>query len=206
VHLIHIISGGLAAAAVCRDTPPDLILHDEHTEFLHLLAQFLDVVADDAVVDVYIGSVIEQIQGAFHIDFQCGGNVVGFLLVLLKQGVVQVLKDGHILRAGVRKIFAVDQMHTAVNDGFLHRQQPFFAAHHQFTQRKNKVSFQGKRIIFLRIVGVNVHGVDELGAVGADFDDLTLQTIHQRRVFAFGVVDDNIIVRHQKRIGNFTLC
>ena len=24
--------------------------------------------------------------------------------------------------------------------------------------------------------------------------------------FAFGVVDDNIIVRHQKRIGNFTLC
>jgi len=97
-------------------------------------------------------------------------------------------------------------MHTAVNDGFLHRQQPFLAAHHQFTQRKNKVSFQGQGIIFLGVVGVNVHRVDELGAVGRNFDDLTLQTIHQRRVFAFGVVDDNIIVRHQKRIGNFTLC
>ena len=24
--------------------------------------------------------------------------------------------------------------------------------------------------------------------------------------FAFGVVDDNIIVRHEERIGNFTLC
>ena len=206
MHLVHIIPCGLSAAAVCRDTPPHLILHDEHTEFLHLLAQFLDVVADDAVIDVYIGAMIEQVQGAFHIDFQCRSNMVGFFLVLLEQGVVQILKDGHILRAGVRKIFAVDQMHTAVDDGFLHRQQPFFAAHHQFAQGKNKIGFQGKRIILLGVVGVNVHGVDELGAVGADFDDLTLQTIHQRRVFAFGVVDDNIIVRHQKCIGNFTLC
>ena len=97
-------------------------------------------------------------------------------------------------------------MHTAVNDGFLHRQQPFFAAHHQFTQRKNKVSFQGKRVIFLGVVGIDVHGIDELGAVGADFDDLTFQPVHQRGVFAFGVVDDNIIVRHEERIGNFTLC
>ena len=97
-------------------------------------------------------------------------------------------------------------MHTAVDDGFLHRQQPFLAAHHKLAQGKDKVSFQGQRIVLLGVVGVNVHGVDELGAVGADFDDLTLQTIHQRRVFAFGVVDNNIIVRHQKRIGNFTLC
>ena len=132
--------------------------------------------------------------------------MVGFFLVLLEQGVVQILKDGHILRAGVRKIFAVDQMHTTVDDGFLHRQQPFFAAHHQFAQRKDKVSFQGKRVIFLGVVGIDVHGVDKLGAVGADFDDLTFQPIHQRRVFAFGIVHNNIIVRHQKRIGNFTLC
>ena len=171
-----------------------------------MFAQFLDVVADDAVVDVHIGAVVEQIQGAFHIDFQCGGNVVGFLLVLLKQGVVQVLKDGHILRAGVRKIFAVNQMHTAVDDGFLHRQQPFLAAHHQFAQRKDKVSFQGKRIIFLRIVGVNVHGIDELGAVGADFDNLTFQPIHQRRILSLRIIDNNIIIRHQKGVCNFTLC
>jgi len=76
-------------------------------------------------------------------------------------------------------------MHTAVDDGFLHRQQTFLAAHHQLAEGKDKVGFQGKRVIFLRIVGVNVHGVDELGAVGADFDDLTLQTIHQRRVIGW---------------------
>jgi len=131
---------------------------------------------------------------------------MGFFLVLLEQGIIQVLKDGHILRAGVRKIFAVNQMHTAVNDGFLHRQKPFLATHHKFAQGKDKVGFQGQGIIFLGVVGIDVHGIDELGTVGADFDDLTFQPVHQRRVFAFGVVDDNIIVRHQKRIGNFTLC
>ena len=197
---------GLSAAAVCRNTPPHLILHDEHSELFHLLAQFLDVIADDAVVDVHIGAVVEQIQGAFHIDFQSRGNMVGFFFVLLEQGVVQILKDGHILRAGVRKIFAINEMHTAVNDGFLHRQQTLLATHHKFAQGKDKVSFQGKRIILLGVVGVDVHGVDELGTVGADFDDLTFQPVHQRRVFAFGIIDNNIIVRHQKRIGNLTFC
>ena len=76
-------------------------------------------------------------------------------------------------------------MHTAVNDGFFHRQQTFLAAHHQLTQRKNKVGFQGQRIILLGVVGVDVHGVDKLGAVGADFDDLTFQPVHQRRVIGW---------------------
>ena len=144
MHLIHIIPGGLAAAAVCRDTPPHLILHNEHSQLFHLLAQFLDVIADDAVIDVHVGAMVEQVQGAFHIDFQSRGNMVGFFLVLLEQGIVQVLKDGHIFRAGVRKIFAVNQMHTAVDDGFLHRQQPFLAAHHQFAEGKDKNLLSGK--------------------------------------------------------------
>ena len=141
--------------------------------------------ADDAVIDVHVGAMVEQVQTALDVDFQSRGNMVGFFFLLLKQSVVQVLKDGHILRAGVRKIFAVDQMHTAVNDGFLHRQQPFLAAHHKFAQRKDKVGFQGQGIILLRIVGIDVHGVDELGAVGADFDDLTFQPVHQRRIIGW---------------------
>ena len=139
-------------------------------------------IADDAVVDIHIGAVVEQVQTALDVDFQCGSNMVGFFLVLLEQGIVQVLKDRHILRAGGSKIFAVNQVHTAVNDGFLHRQQPFLAAYHQFTERKDKVSFQGKRVVLLGVVGIDVHGIDELGTVGADFYDLTFQPIHQRRI------------------------
>ena len=55
-------------------------------------------------------------------------------------------------------------------------------------------------------VGVNVHRVDELGAVGRDFNDLTFQAVHQRRVFAFGVIHDNIIVCNQKGVSDFALC
>ena len=108
MHLVHIISGGLSAAAVGSDTPPDLILHDEHTELFHLLAEFLNVVADDSVVDVHVGAMVEQIQTALDIDFQRRGNMMSFFLVLLEQRIVQVLQNRHILRAGVSKIFAVD--------------------------------------------------------------------------------------------------
>ena len=97
-------------------------------------------------------------------------------------------------------------MHTAVNDRLFYRQQTLLSTHHQFAERKDKVSFQGKWVILLGVVGVDVHGVDKLGAVGADFDDLTFQPVHQRRVFAFGIIDNNIIVRHQKSVGDFTLC
>ena len=33
-----------------------------------------------------------------------------------------------------------------------------------------------------------------------------MQTLHQRSVFCFRIADDNIIVRHQKCVGNLTLC
>ena len=51
---------------------PDVYKRQEHTEFLHLLAQFLDVVADDAVIDVHIGAVVEQVQGEMCIRDRCG--------------------------------------------------------------------------------------------------------------------------------------
>ena len=132
--------------------------------------------------------------------------MVGFFFLLLEQGIVQVLQQRHILRAGVSKIFAVDEMHTAVNDCLFDGHQTIFAAHHQFAQRKNKIRFQSQRVILLGIVGIDVHRVHILVAVGRNFDDLTFQPLHQRRILSLRVIDDNIIVRHQKRIGNLTFC
>ena len=91
MHLVHIISGGLSATTIGSDTSPDLILHNEHTELLHLLAQFFNVITDDSVIDVHVGAVVEQIQTALDVDFQSGSNMMSFFLVLLEQGVVQVL-------------------------------------------------------------------------------------------------------------------
>ena len=97
-------------------------------------------------------------------------------------------------------------MNTAVNDRLFHRLQALFSAYHQFTQRQNKVSFQRQRIVLLTVIAVDVHGVDILGAGGADVDNLSMQTLHQRSVLCFRVANDNIIVRHQKCVGDFTFC
>ena len=82
VELIDIVPGTLAGRAVGSNTPLYLILNNQHTDFLHLLAQLLDVVADKAVVHIHIGSVVEQIQRAFDIDFQrrCHMPCLFFLL------------------------------------------------------------------------------------------------------------------------------
>ena len=45
MELIHIVAGGPAQPPVYRDTVPHLILDDQHTELLQLLAQLLDIVA-----------------------------------------------------------------------------------------------------------------------------------------------------------------
>lgn len=66
--------------------------------------------------------------------------------------------------------------------------------------------FQSQRIIFLGIVSVDVHRVHILVAVGRNFDNLTFQPLHQRRILSLRVIDDNIIICHQKRIGNLTFC
>ena len=79
--------------------------------------------------DVHIAAVIENIQRASDVDFQRRGDVLGFLLILRPQEVIQVLQDRHIFRARVIQIIVVDQPHTAVDDGFLDRLQTLLAAH-----------------------------------------------------------------------------
>ena len=61
---------------------PHLILNHQHTDFLELLAQFLDVIADNAVIDVHIALVIEHIEGAGYIDFKGRGDILCFLFFL----------------------------------------------------------------------------------------------------------------------------
>ena len=97
-------------------------------------------------------------------------------------------------------------MDAAVNDRLFHRLQALFAAHHQFAQGQHKVGFQSQRVILFRIVAVDVHRVDILGTGRADMDDLPMQTLHQRSVLTFRVTDDDIIVRHEERITDLTLC
>ena len=71
VHLVDVVTGGLVGSAVDGNAVPHLILYHQHTDFLELLAQFLDVIADNAVVDVHIALVVEHIEGAGYIRAAC---------------------------------------------------------------------------------------------------------------------------------------
>ena len=61
MELIDIVPGGFDAA-VDRNSVPYLILDDEHSDFLQLLSKFLDVKADNTVIQFHIGSMVKYFQ------------------------------------------------------------------------------------------------------------------------------------------------
>ena len=97
-------------------------------------------------------------------------------------------------------------MHTTVDHRLFDRLQAILTAHNQLTEGQDKISFQCYRVVILRVVQVDVHRVDIVGTGGADFYHLTIELVNQSRIFRFGVANDNIVIRNQERIGDFTLC
>ena len=67
---IDVIACDLAFRTVQCHSVPHVILNDQHSDLFQLIAQFLDVKADDTVVEVDIGSVIEQILRAIDIHLK----------------------------------------------------------------------------------------------------------------------------------------
>ena len=205
VELVHIVAGGLAGRAVLRDTAPDLVLNDQHAELFQLFAELLDVVADQTVLDIDVGTVVEEIQGSFDIDLQRRRHMVGFLFLLLKQCVVKVLQKRHVLRRRILEILLVDLVDTAVDDRLFHRLKSFLSADHQLAERQDEVGFQGKRVILVGVVLVDVHRIHILGGSRADVNNLALQLLYQSRVLSLRITDDHVVIRHQESIGDLTL-
>src|SRR5699024_3485727 len=140
-----------------------------------------------------------------HIDFQRRGDVLRLFLVLRPQQVVEVLQDGHILRAGVIEIVLIHQPHTAVNDGFLNRLQALFAAYDQLAQRQDEVGLERQRTFIVRVVQVQIHRVNVIAAGGRNLDDLPMQALHQGRVLGLRVADNDVIIGEQETVGDLAL-
>lgn len=118
---------------------------------------------------------------------------------------IEITEDGHVLRARVIEIVPIDQPHTAVNDGLFHRHKAVLAAHNQLAQAENEVGFQRQRILIVRIVEVQVHGIDIVRGGRRDFNNLPVQVLHQWAVFRLRIADDDIVVRHQKDVCDLAL-
>ena len=96
-------------------------------------------------------------------------------------------------------------MHASVDNSLLYRLQAFLSADDQLTQGQDEIRLQGNRVIFLRVVRIDVHGVDVLRAGRADLDDLPFKPLYQSCIFCLRIADDDIVIRHQEGIGHFTL-
>lgn len=68
MELIHIVAGTAHCRPILSNSSPDLVLNDEHSYLLELLAKDFDVIADKAVVDINIGPVVKDIQRTFYIN------------------------------------------------------------------------------------------------------------------------------------------
>ena len=206
MELVHVVARCLVLGAVDGNSVPHLILHDQHTELFELLAQLLDVIADEAVVDIHIRSVIEDVQRAVNIDFKGSCDALCLRLLLISQNVVEVFEDRHFLRLGVCKKLLIDHADTAVNDGLLNRLQAVLAADNQLAHGENEVGFQRQRVFLFGVVRVDVQRIDVIRADWRDADDLTAELLHKGEILGFGVADDDVILRDEEGIRHFALC
>ena len=205
VEFVHIVSGRFAFGPVSGHAAPDLILHDEHAQLLELFAQLLDVIAHKPVIHIHVGTMIEHVEGAGHIDFQRRGQLLRFLFLLLPEGVVQVFKDRHILRPGIIEVGLVDDVNRTVDNRLFNRLQSIPPANDQLTERQDKVRFERQRVIIVAVIQIDVHRVDIVAACGRDADNLSVKGVDQRIIFALGIADDDVIVGHEEDVADFTL-
>ena len=206
MELVHVVARCLVLGAVDGDSVPHLILHNQHTELFKLLAEFADVIADEAVVDIHIRSVIEDVQRAVNIDFKGSCDALRLRLLLISQNVVEVFEDRHFLRLGVCKKLLIDHANTAVNDGLLNRLQAVLAADNQFTHGEDEVGFQRQRVFLFGVVRVDVQRIDVIRADRRNADDLTTELLHKGEILGFGVTDDDVILRDEEGVRHFALC
>ena len=149
--------------------------------------------------------MVEHVQTAGDVDFQRRGDELGLLFLLRPESIVQILQDGHILRPGVGEVLLIHQPHTAVNHCFLHRLEAVFTAHNNVAEGQQEVHLQRQRVLIVRVVQVEVHGVDVLLAGGGDLNDLTAQAADQGEILCLRVADDNIVIGDEENIEDFTL-
>ena len=128
------------------------------------------------------GAVVEEVQRTVDIEVQRLGHTVRLRDVLGLQRLHQVAQDGHILRSGVCEVGLVDLLHRPVDDRLFDGLQSRLAPHDELAEGKHEVAFQRQGVLLVRVVKVDVQGVEVVGAGRGQLDDLSAQPAHQGRI------------------------
>ena len=184
----------------------DKIVGDVHGDLAEVFAHTFQHKAHHAGIEVDVGRMVKEVEGACAVKLQRRGDPLGLRLRLAQQLLIQILEQRRFGRFHPQRHLPVHLTHTAVNDGFLDGLQTVPASHHQLTQRQQKIRFQGQGAVPAAHVHLNIHRGNVVGAVRRDLDDLTAQPFHQRSIFAHRVNHDDAILRDGKKdVQQFTL-
>ena len=184
----------------------DKIVGDVHGDLAEIFAHAFQHKAHHAGIEVDVGRMVKEVEGACAVKLQRRGDPLGLRLRLAQQLLIQILEQRRFGLVQPQRQFPVHLTHTAVNDGFLNGLQTVPASHHQLTQRQQKIRFQGQRAIPAAHVHLNIHRGNVVGTVRRDLDDLAAQPLHQRGIFAHRVYHDDAILRNGKKdVQQFTL-
>ena len=171
---VYIVARSLVGSAVDGHAVPHLILYDKHPDFLELLPKLFDVVTDHAVVQLHVGTMIEHVEGACHIQFQRGCHVFRLRFCHPAQLVVQISQNRHLFRHGVCEVFPIHVLHSAVDQALFLCAQSVAPAYNQLAQRQNEVGLECQRFVLVGVIEIDVHRVDVIIAGGRNADDLSL--------------------------------
>ena len=206
MELVNIVPCGLLCRTVDGHSVPHLILYDQHTDLFKLLSKLFNIETDKTIIQLDIGSVVEDVETTVNVDFKSGRNTLCLVLLLCSQAVVQISEDGHIFGNGICKILLIHNRKATVNHRNLHRFQTCLSSHNQLTQRKDKVTFQSKRIFIVGVVKVDIHRIYVVLTCWRNTNNLSLHLIDQRIIFPLRVTNDNIVISDKECVCHFPLC
>ena len=205
---VNVVTSDFFLFTVSGHTIPHRILNDKHTDFFQLIAEFLNIEANQAVCQVNICVMIEQILRAVYKHFKRIGNSQSNI-ALFFQFILQIRKQRHFVCCrGIFNKFLVNTLYAFINYRTFFGTQTVTTAHNDFTKGNQKVGFISDNLhrIFQQIlVNSNIHRVDVLLRVACDTDKLSFESLHKRKIFSLRVTDNNIVRCSQKAVQNLTL-
>ena len=178
----------------------DKLVGGVHGDLAEVFAQSFEDDAHHPGIEVDIGGVVEQVEGAGAIELQRRCHTAGLRLRLLQKLLVQILQQRRFGRFQPQRHLPVHQPHTAVNHGFLNGLQALPSAHDQLAQGQQKIRLHGKRTFIVVGVHLQIHRRNVVGAVRGDLNDLPAQPLHQRGVFAHRVYHDDPVIGGKEHI------
>ena len=176
---------------VLQDAVIDRIQDHQHAHRFQGTAQVPDVVADQGVVGVHVGGLGEDVQEALRVQLDLQGQVLSVLLRLLPQAPVEVLQGGSLASGAFVDIVREDHGDGAGDDGLLLRRD---GPDHHLTEGGHEVRFLLAGVLGAGVLRAHVQGVDMVGRVGGDGDDLPVEGTNQGRILPLRVDDDHIAV------------